>query len=81
MSQDEFTKLFQYMQRIEKKLDEQTENMATKGDIDRILSRLDSIEKQIEISEDERIVMGHQLDRLNRWVQEVADKIGHKLAV
>jgi tetrahydromethanopterin S-methyltransferase subunit G len=45
MSADEFTKLFQYMQRIEKKLDDQIENMATKEDINQILSRLDSIEK------------------------------------
>lgn len=79
MSADEFTKLFQYMQRIEQKLDSQIENMATKDDINQILSRLDSIEKQLEISEDERLVMGHQLDRLNRWVKEVADKIDYKL--
>ena len=81
MSQDEFTKLFLYMQRIDAKLDKQIEKMATKDDINKILTRLDSIEKQLEISEDERLVMGHQLDRLNRWVQEVADKIGHKLVV
>lgn len=81
MSQDEFTKLFLYMQRIEAKLDKQIEKMATKDDINNILKRLDSIEKQLEISEDERLVMGHQLDRLSRWVQEVADKIGYKLVV
>lgn len=45
MSQDEFTKLCQYMMRIEKKIDEQTEIMATKDDINRILKRLDNIEK------------------------------------
>lgn len=81
MSNDEFTKLFKHMNSrfdlIEKKLD----NMATKDDIQQILNRLDSIEKQLEISEDERMVMGHQLERLNRWIQELADKIGYKLTV
>jgi tetrahydromethanopterin S-methyltransferase subunit G len=81
MSQDEFTKLFQHLMRIEDKLDGVIENMATKDDIRTILKRLDSIEKQLEISEAERLVMGHQLERLNRWVQALADKIGYKLVV
>ena len=81
MGTDEFTKLFQYMHRIEVKLDGQSEVMATKQDIDQILKRLDSIEKQLEISDDERLVMGHQLDRVNRWVKAVADKIDYTLTV
>ncbi|MCA9324037.1 hypothetical protein KC992_02950 [Candidatus Saccharibacteria bacterium] len=79
MPQDEFTKLFQYIQRMEAKIDVMAETMATKEDIQNILKRLDSIEKQLEISEDERLVMGHQLERLNRWVQELAAKIGYEL--
>ncbi len=81
MSQDEFTKLFTY---VSKKLDiieDKLDDTAKKVDIQSILNRLDSIEKQLEISEDERLVMGHQLDMVNRWVKEVADKIGYKLTV
>lgn len=37
--------------------------------------------KKKEISDDERLVMGHQLDGMDRWVHEIADKIGHKLTV
>lgn len=80
MSQDEFTKLFKHMTTIETKLDKQIENMATKDDIQSILARLDSIEKQLEITEDERLVVGHQLERLDRWTHELADKIGYKLS-
>lgn len=36
-------------------------------------------EKRLEIDEDERIVMGHQLDRLHKWTMELAGKIGHTL--
>lgn len=81
MSQDEFTKLFKYMQKIEKKLDNVSDGMSTKQDIHSVLSRFDSIEKQLEISEDERLVVGYQLDRLNRWVHDLADKIGYKLTI
>lgn len=78
---DEFTKLFSYMTKRFDVLDKANENMATKDDIRLIINRLDSIEKQLEITDDERLVMGHQLDRLNLWVQGMADKIGYKLTV
>lgn len=47
MSQDEFTKLFQYMTKSFDSIDKKLENMATKDDINQILTRLDSIEKQL----------------------------------
>lgn len=79
MSQDEFTILFKYMSERFDKLESDIKDTATKSDINNILNRLDSIEKQLEISDDERLVVGHQLDRLNRWTHELADKIGYKL--
>ncbi len=79
MSHDEFTKLFQYMVKIDAKLDAQFEHMATRDDINTILNRFDSIEKQLEIDDDERLVMGHQLERLDQWVHGMAKKIGYKL--
>jgi cob(I)alamin adenosyltransferase len=45
-------------------------------DVDAILNRLDSIEKQLEIDDDERAVMGMQLTRLHDWVEKAAQKIG-----
>ena len=42
---------------------------------------MDKIAKQQEIDDDERLVMGHQLERLDHWVHEVADKIGYKLSI
>ena len=49
-------------------------------DIQHILNQLDNIEKRLEISEQERLVMGHQLERLDTWVHELATKIGYKLS-
>ena len=31
--------------------------------------------KTLEISDDERLVMGHQLERLDRWTHELAEKL------
>lgn len=53
----------------------------TQNDISKIFSHLDNILKKQEISDDERLVMGHQLERLDRWTHQLADKIGYKLTV
>ena len=79
MTANEFTKLFNHMNTRFDSVDNQLESMATKDEIQAILNRLDSIEKQLEISDDERLVMGHQLDRLDKWTHDLAKKIGHKL--
>lgn len=62
------------------KVDKTLETKADSSDMQQVLKTLDKIAKQQEIDNDERLVMGHQLDRLDRWVHEVADKIGHKLS-
>lgn len=56
------------------------ETKANKSDIDRIMRMLDSLSKRLEISEDERLVMGHQLNRLDKWTHELANEIGYKLS-
>jgi archaellum component FlaC len=45
-----------------------------------ILNHLDSLEKRLEISEDERLVMAHQLTRLHDWVERAAERINIKFA-
>ena len=62
-------------------IDKELEKKASKEDVNRLFNLMDKIAKQQEIDDDERLVMGHQLDRLDRWVHEVADKIGYKLSI
>lgn len=81
MSGDEFTRLFKYMSERFDKIDKTLEATASNDDMQRVLGVLDELARRVEISDDERLVMGHQLDRLNRWTQELADKIGYKLSL
>jgi len=81
MSADEFTRLFTYMEERFDRIDKALEQKAEKHDIDRILGLLDTLAKQQEINEDERLVMRHHLERLDQWVHQLADKIGVKLSV
>lgn len=61
------------------RIDRSLNTKADKADLHRIYDLLDKIAKQQEIDGDERLVMGHQLERLDRWVHEVAKKIGYEL--
>lgn len=61
------------------KIDEKLETKADKKDLEDIYNLLDKIAKQQELDGDERIMIGHHLERLDRWVHELADKIDYKL--
>lgn len=78
MDDDQFTKLYQYMTErfdsIESKLDKKAES----EDIQKVLSLLDSLSKRQEISDDERIVMTHQLAKIHEWVEKAASRIDLK---
>jgi hypothetical protein len=63
------------------KVDKELGSKANKEHIDQLYNLMDKIAKQQELDDDERLVMGHQLERLDRWVHEVADKIGYKLSI
>lgn len=80
MSADEFTKLFQYVQRIEKKLDLVTENMATKGELNTLTNAVDAYAKQSETYMQEMLALGHKVDRLEQWILKVAEATGVKLS-
>jgi hypothetical protein len=77
MSQDEFTKLFKYMTERFDKIDEKFEKQTSR--FDRLDNMIDELLKKQEINEEERLVIGHQLDRLDKWTHELANKIGYKL--
>lgn len=62
------------------KIDKNLDQKADKLDIERLFNAVDAFAKRLEISDDERIVMSHQLDRLDAWVHQLADKIGVTLA-
>ena len=58
------------------RIDRALEAKADKEDVMRLLSAIDSFAKRLEVDGDERVVMGHQLERLDKWVHELAEKIG-----
>jgi len=56
-------------------------NTVANSSISISLKQLDAISKKQEIDDDERLVMGHHLERVDKWAHELADKIGYELKV
>ena len=78
MSADEFTKLFKYMQEFRKEVNEKFEKVDVK--IDKTNSQIDGLAKLVVDYHQEMMMLSHKYDRLERWVQEIADKTGVKLS-
>lgn len=79
MSEDEFTKLFKYVQRIEKKLDTLAESVATKQELNILTNAVDAYAKQSETYMQEMLSLGNKVDRLEQWILKVAEATGVKL--
>lgn len=79
MSEDEFTQLFKYVQRIEKKLDGLVENVATKEQLDTLTNAVDSYAKKVDDYTQEMLMLAHKVDRLEKWINQIASKTGVKL--
>ena len=62
------------------KIDIELASKANNDDLQRVLGLLDKISKDIEISEDERLVMSHQLTQIHDWVEKAAKKIDLEFA-
>lgn len=74
MSEDEFTKLFKYVQEHLGSIETRLEDTATKEQVNDILNAVDGYAKQAETYMQEMVALAHKVDRLERWINEIAAK-------
>jgi hypothetical protein len=79
MTDDQFTRLFKRMDDGFTAVDKQFDNTATKEQMNAVYDLLDKNQREHETQAQEQAAMKHQLNRLNRWVKEIADKTGTEL--
>lgn len=77
MSEDQYTKLFQYIKDFRGGVDRQLSKQDTK--IDQIYNLLDRDAKNIEVVSQENAVRDRQQERMERWIQQLAEKTGSSL--
>lgn len=79
MSQDEFTKLFKYMQGEFKTINDRLEQTATRDELDRLTSAIDGYAKKVDDYTQEMLMLAHKVDRLEKWINQIAASTGVKL--
>lgn len=76
MSDDQFTKLFRYVQEIDQKVDRIEANMVTKADYNNLLNIMDGYAAHLDTYMTEMAAMQHKIDRLERMIDYLAEKTG-----
>jgi len=79
MSEDEFTKLFKYMQDEFDKISSKLEETATKKELDQLTNAVDTYAKKVDEYTQEMLMLAHKVDRLEKWINQIAAKTGVKL--
>lgn len=79
MRDDQFTKLFMYMQKEFAVIDKRLEETATKTQANDLLSGVDGLAGQLTDYNQELILLTHKVSLLERWIKQTAEETGVKL--
>lgn len=78
MSDDQFTKLFKYMQQEFAAV--RSDISDVKNSVDSYANAVDAFSKRTETYMQEMLALGHKVDRLEQWILKVAEATGVKLS-
>lgn len=81
MSQDEFTKLFKYMQDEFSSIHAHLDETATKKQVDNLSGVVDGLAGLIRDYQQEMLMLANKVDRLEQWIHKIAEATGVKLTV
>ena len=62
-------------------LHETVENLATKEDINRLLNAIDAYAHKADTFFQEMVMLSHKVDRHEKWILQLAEKLGVTLKV
>ncbi len=81
MARDEFNKLYAYMQKEFAVINEKLDQKAEKQQVDKLLGAVSDLAGDIKSYHEELLALGHKVDRLERWIHQIAQETGVKLSV
>ena len=76
MNDDQFTKLFKYIEDFRSEVNEKLDHIADKVDLDRLISTMDSYFGRLEDHDVEQAARDAKFARLLDWAREVSKKTG-----
>ena len=60
-------------------LKEIVKNLSTKDDFDNLMTSVDGYAKKADAYFQEMVMLSHKVDRHEKWIQQIAEKLGVKL--
>ncbi len=76
MNDDQFTKLFVYIQDEFKKVNDKLDQKASQASMEQLISTIDGFVKRIDDNEIEQASRDMQFERLLEWARKVSEKTG-----
>ncbi len=76
MEDDQFTKLFKYIEEFRSEVNTKLDQKASQNSMERLLNTLDGFLKRLDNIETEQSARDLQFDRLLEWAREVSKKTG-----
>jgi septal ring factor EnvC (AmiA/AmiB activator) len=76
MQEDEFTKLFKYMQHEFGQLNSKLDEKASQSTLSSLMNSIDGFIKRLDDNETEQSARDAQFDRLLDWARKVSKKTG-----
>jgi len=73
-----FDKLFDVFATKEN-IEEIVKNLSTKEDFNNLLNAVDAYAKKADTYFQEMVMLSHKIDRHEKWIQQLAEKLGVKL--
>ncbi|RLG46051.1 MAG: hypothetical protein DRN92_05975 [Thermoproteota archaeon] len=60
-------------------LKEAVKNLSTKDDLNKLLTAVDAYAKKADTYFQEMVMLAHKVDRHEKWLHQIAEKLGIKL--
>lgn len=76
MSQDEFSKLFSYVEKRFDEMESRLDKVATKEDVKHLRDTVIDFAERLDTYSQEMAAMQHKIDRLEKYIQIIAEKAG-----
>lgn len=76
MHEDQFTKLFKYIEEFRTEVNTKLDEKASQSSMERLISTIDGFVKRIDDNETEQASRDLQFERLLEWARKVSEKTG-----
>ncbi len=74
-----FGKVDQRFIEVNEKLGSLEEKQADKEDINNLITAIDSYAKKADTYFQEMVMLAHKVDKLDKWIHQIAERVGIKL--